>query len=181
MENPKYKEKPKDYQMPDGKNHRIENSDCIKIVKKLHKVLKSNRFKLKAYTEIENLYFNKYVSASRVVQAIKLYYDEELILDFPKGCFGRVYKSYSEYNKKDMQHTVGDRNNLFILNYINSYMNTPLNRIQLLPAGPLGIFEILMAMDERISIKRLESIQFMMESSEARKIVELRKNKYKKG
>ena len=133
----------------------------------LKKVLKSDKIdiKVRQISALKRFYIKDV--------DIKIYYCGNLILDYPKGCLGADYID----SDRGTTHKVGDGQTLNLAQYIKAYIDTPIQNILGLPSGPLGIYEILMAMDERISIKRLWNIVFMIKSPEARKILKIREQK----
>lgn len=141
----------------------VKRSDPVissKDIKQLRKVLKTDKLSIvsKKTSALGAFYLDDAI--------VKIYYNGSLIIDYPKGCQGEEYR----YNSNKGTHKIGSGKSLNLASYIRVYMSTPLNDILRLPSGPLGIYEILMAMDERISIKRLESIMILMQSFEARKV-----------
>ena len=175
MNNPKYKKTIRNYDNPANRFQYTWKCLNRKNIEHIKSVLKSDRVELE--TSIANFIASKGSAYLSTDSTLRIYYDGELIFDYPNKCFGRECTVYDRYRKRYTSFIVGRGQDLGLLAYVQVYVNTPVSELDKLPSGPLGIYEILLAIDERVSLKKLEYASIMFQSFEARKVIEMRKLK----
>lgn len=175
----KYSSEIKSYDNPYSRNCRTSSTVSYsdknnRLQKLLRKTLKNDKISIKIQC-IDR--WGKF-GISKVDHNVTIKYDDRIVFDYPKDFYGletEVYKlrQYRLYDPKKCDY------GLFIGDYIIEYINTPKSSLLNLPSGPYGIYEILMAADNRISLDKLRAISLTFRSSDALLVLGLREKSKK--
>lgn len=175
----KYDSEVKSYDNPYSRVCRVSStisySDKNKKLEKLvRKTLKNDKISIKIQ------YVDHFISlgTAKLDHIVTIKYDGRVVFDYPKDFYGietEVYKlkKYRIYDPRKCYY------GLFLGEYIMEYINTPKNCLLNLPSGPYGIYEILMAADNRISLDKLRAISLTFRSSDALLVLGLREKSKK--
>lgn len=105
---------------------------------------------------------------------LKIYYDNELVYNFPDEFEGSIDEVClrGRYTVIDGASQISDTS--IIQEALEEYMTTPRRLLLDLPKGPYGLYEVLLAADERISYKTVETFQLWFKSRNGLRVAQLR-------